>query len=240
MGDFVWGRRIQILKNVNFMSSETEEIKNETSQQESPTNNGDSVLSEIVAFIKLLLLFVFCVWFIHSFIVEGYEVWGPSMRGTLNEGDRILVFKLPCVLRRFPLLPERWKVHEGDIIVFEGKGEDDRRYVKRVIAMVPSDLSSKIVSASENNSQEIFQKKIEYSKNRVYVNNNLVEEPYLDNENKNSDEEDMVYLHPGEYYVLGDNRRISKDSRYFGPISEDQIIGKAIFRFWPLNKIGWL
>lgn len=222
------------------MSDATEELKNTPNQQETEKNNGDSVLSEIIAFIKLLLLFVFCVWFVHSFVIEGYEVWGPSMRGTLNEGDRILVFKLPCVLNRFPLIPERWKVHEGDIIVFEGKGEDDRRYVKRVIAMVPSDSSGKIVSASENTSQEIPQKKVEYSKNRVYVNNNLIEEPYLDSDFKNSDEEDLVFLHPGEYYVLGDNRRISKDSRYFGPITEDQIVGKAVFRFWPLNKIGWL
>ncbi len=222
------------------MSSETEEIKNTSNQQETEKDTGDSVLSEIFAFIKLLLLFIFCVWFIHSFVIEGYEVWGPSMRGTLNEGDRILVFKLPCVLRKFPLLPERWKIHEGDIIVFEGKGEDDRRYVKRVIAMVPSDLSSRIVSASENTSYEVPQKKVEYSKNRVYVNNNLIEESYLDSNFKNSDEEDIVFLHPGEYYVLGDNRRISKDSRYFGPITEDQIVGKAVFRFWPLNKIGWL
>jgi len=222
------------------MSSDIEEIKNTSAPQETEKNTGDSVLSEITAFIKLLLLFVFCVWFIHSFIIEGYEVWGPSMRDTLNEGDRILVFKLPCTLKRFPLLPERWKIHEGDIIIFEGKGEDDRRYVKRVIAMVPSDSSSRIVSASENISHEVPQKKVEYSKNRVYVNNNLLEEPYLDSHFKDSDEEDMVFLHPGEYYVLGDNRRISKDSRYFGPITEDQIIGKAVFRFWPLNKIGWL
>lgn len=222
------------------MSCETEKIQNNSNSQEAPNNSGGSILSEIVAFIKLLLLFVFCVWFIHSFVVEGYEVWGPSMRGTLNEGDRILVFKLPCVLRRLPILPERWKIHEGDIIVFEGKGEDDRRYVKRVIAMIPSDSSSKIVSASGNITKEIQQKKVEYSNNRVYINNNLLEEPYLHGENKNSDEEDLVFLHPGEYYVLGDNRRISKDSRYFGPITEDRIIGKAVFRFWPLNKIGRL
>ncbi|MGC9054047.1 MAG: hypothetical protein ACP5KS_09215, partial [Candidatus Hydrogenedens sp.] len=64
------------------MSSETEEIQNNSNPQESSKNNGDSILSEIVAFVKLLLLFIFCVWFTHSFIVEGYEVWGPSMRGT--------------------------------------------------------------------------------------------------------------------------------------------------------------
>ena len=107
------------------MNCETEEIRNSSTQQEVYKSSGDSVLNEIFAFVKLLFIFILCVWFIHSFVVEGYEVWGPSMKGTLNEGDRILVFKLPCVLKRFPLIPEQWKIHEGDIIVFEGKGEDE-------------------------------------------------------------------------------------------------------------------
>lgn len=221
------------------MSNNENEIIKNTSEPNSSENNEYSVISEIISITKFLLLFAFCIWFIHSFIIEGYEVCGPSMKGTLDDGDRIIVFKLPCVLRQFPL-PERWKIHEGDIIVFEGKGEDNRRYVKRVIAMLPSDASRKLVNASDNTSQELIQKKVEYSKSRVYVNNNLIDEPYLNAEYKNSDEEDMVFLHSGEYYVLGDNRRISKDSRYFGPIKEEQIVGKAIFRFWPLNKIGWL
>ncbi len=222
------------------MNCETEEIRNSSTQQEVYKSSGDSVLNEIFAFVKLLFIFILCVWFIHSFVVEGYEVWGPSMKGTLNEGDRILVFKLPCVLKRFPLIPEQWKIHEGDIIVFEGKGEDNRRYVKRVIAMVPSNSSNRIVSASENTMQEISQKKVEYLNNRVYVNNTLLDEPYINFEFKGSDEDDMIFLNPGEYYVLGDNRKVSKDSRYFGPITEDQIVGKAVFQFWPLSKIGWL
>lgn len=215
------------------------EEKNNITNEAKDTNEV-SVWSEIFSFIKILVLFVFCVWFIHSFVVEGYEVWGPSMMNTLDEGDRILVFKLPCVLKNFPLLPEQWKIHEGDIVVFEGKDENDRRYVKRVIAMVPSQRFSNIANASENAQKEIPQKKVEYFKNKVYVNNHMLEENYLDPKLSMSDEEDLVFLHPGEYYVLGDNRKISKDSRFFGPVTEDQIVGKAIFRFWPLSKIGWL
>ncbi len=221
------------------MGDEVEAKQDIQNPQDVSEKNDDNVIRELFSFVKILIIFVFIVWILHSFVIEGYEVWGPSMKGTLNEGDRILVFKLPCVLKHFPM-PESWRIHEGDIIVFEGKGEDNRRYIKRVIAMVPSNTSEKIVSASENISQNIPQKKVEFSKNRVYVNNNLKEEPYLVQEYKESNEEDMVLLHPGEYYVLGDNRRISKDSRFFGPIKEEQIIGKAVFRFWPLNKIGWL
>ncbi|HOK10335.1 MAG TPA: signal peptidase I [Candidatus Hydrogenedens sp.] len=221
------------------MMEDVNEEKNNITNEAKDTNEV-SVWSEIFSFIKILVLFVFCVWFIHSFVVEGYEVWGPSMMNTLDEGDRILVFKLPCVLKNFPLLPEQWKIHEGDIVVFEGKDENDRRYVKRVIAMVPSQRFSNIANASENAQKEIPQKKVEYFKNKVYVNNHMLEENYLDPKLSMSDEEDLVFLHPGEYYVLGDNRKISKDSRFFGPVTEDQIVGKAIFRFWPLSKIGWL
>ncbi len=221
------------------MGDEVEAKQDIQNPQDVSEKNDDNVIRELFSFVKILIIFVFIVWILHSFVIEGYEVWGPSMKGTLNEGDRILVFKLPCVLKRIPL-PESWKIHEGDIIVFEGKGEDNRRYIKRVIAMVPSDTSGKIVSASENISQNIPQKKVEFSRDRVYINNNLLDEPYLVPEYKDSNEDDMIFLHPGEYYVLGDNRRISKDSRFFGPIKEEQIIGKAVFRFWPLNKIGWL
>jgi len=223
------------------MSYETEKLNNNQNLHETAEDKKISLLSEVFSFIKILILCLFCVWFIHSFIVEGYEVWGPSMMETLNEGDRILVFKLPCVLRRFSFLPERWKIHEGDIIVFEGVKEDDRRYVKRVISMVPSDFSDKaVVNASNNVSQDVLQKKVEYSRDRVYINNHLLDEPYLDSKLKNSNDEDLVFLRPGECYVLGDNRKISKDSRFFGPITEDQIVGKVVFRFWPLNKMGWL
>jgi len=198
-----------------------------------------SVYQEVFSFLKLLLAIILFWWVIHTFVIEGYEVWGPSMMNTLSEGDRIIVFKLPCILRNFPYLPESWKIHEGDIIVFQGKGENERRYVKRVVAMVPSS-SGKVVNASGIKNQDYPIKKVEYINSQLYINSRVVQEDYLDPYFRSSNEEDVVYLKPGECYVLGDNRKNSKDSRYFGPITEDQIVGKAIFRFWPLNKIGRL
>ncbi len=208
-------------------------------KKEEPVEETTSVYQELISFVKLLFFVVFVWWVMHTFIIEGYEVWGPSMMGTLSEGDRIIVFKLPCVFRNFPYLPESWKIHEGDIVVFQGKGENERRYVKRVVAMLPSS-SGNIVNASGIRGQDYPLKKVEYVNSKLYINNRIVQEDYLDPYWGSSDEQDVVYLKPGECYVLGDNRKNSKDSRFFGPITEDQIIGKAIFRFWPLNKIGKL
>lgn len=194
---------------------------------------------ELFSFLKLLVVVILVWWVIHTFVIEGYEVWGPSMMSTLSEGDRIIVFKLPCVLKNFPYLPESWRIHEGDIIVFEGKGENEKRYVKRVVAMLPSS-SGKVVNASGLKNQDYPLKKVEYLNSKLYINNRIVREDYLDPYFGSSEEQDVIYLKPGECYVLGDNRKNSKDSRFFGPITEDQIIGKAIFRFWPLSKMGRL
>ncbi|MCX8064669.1 MAG: signal peptidase I [Candidatus Hydrogenedentes bacterium] len=201
-------------------------------------SEASSFYQEVFSFIKILFVVLLFLWVMHTFVIEGYEVWGPSMMTTLSEGDRIIVFKLPCVLKNFPYLPESWKIHEGDIVVFQGKDRNERRYVKRVVAMLPS--SGKVVNASGIKNHEYPIKKVEYSNSKVYVNNRVIEENYLNPHLSSSNEEDVVYLHPGEYYVLGDNRKNSKDSRIFGPILEEQIIGKAIFRFWPLSKIGRL
>lgn len=213
---------------------ETLEVKNIGGEKD----EGFNIYQELFSFLKVLFITLFFLWIIHTFVFEGYEVWGPSMMTTLSEGDRIIVFKLPCVLKNFPYIPESWKIHEGDIVVFQGKGENERRYVKRIIAMVPS--SGKIVNASGIKNPEYPLKKVEYSNSKVYINNRVIKEDYLDPSLSSSDEQDVVYLHPGECYVLGDNRKNSRDSRFFGPISEEQIIGKAIFRFWPPKKIGRL
>lgn len=204
------------------------------------TTDRFDLLHEVISLAKFLCLLIALVWAIHTFVFEGYEVWGPSMLTTLEEGDRIIVFKLPCKLKNLPLIPESWKIHEGDIIVFEGEDPSHRKYIKRVLAMVPSDTPKNIVNASGKSGQEKIHKKVEYHKGKLYINNQLVKEPYLNPAYQESSEEDLVFLNPGEYYVLGDNRKISKDSRYFGPIRENQIVGKAIFRFWPISKIGWL
>ncbi|MFA6244143.1 MAG: signal peptidase I, partial [Candidatus Hydrogenedentales bacterium] len=75
----------------------------------------------------------------------------------------------------------------------------------------------------------------------LFVDNRRVEESYLPSEITEpfqAKERDEAKLRAGEYYVLGDNRRPSKDSRTFGPVDDQRVIGKAILRLWPLSKFG--
>ena len=101
-----------------------------------------------------------------------------------------------------------------DIVVLDEEKEGEI-IIKRIIGM-PGDT----VSIKDNT---------------VYVNGEELEEDYAYGETSDYEE---ITLGDDEYFILGDNRPISKDSRYFGPVKEDEIIGKVIFRLWPFNKFG--
>ena len=112
------------------------------------------------------------------------------------------------------LLYKLANVDYGDIVVLDEEKEGEI-IIKRIIGM-PGDT----VSINDNT---------------VYVNGEELEEDYAYGETSDYEE---ITLGDDEYFILGDNRPISKDSRYFGPVKEDEIIGKVIFRLWPFNKFG--
>ena len=112
------------------------------------------------------------------------------------------------------LLYKLANVDYGDIVVLDEEKEGEI-IIKRIIGM-PGDT----VSIRDNT---------------IYVNGEEVEEDYAYGETSDYEE---ITLDDDEYFILGDNRPISKDSRYFGPVKEDEIIGKIIFRLWPFNKFG--
>lgn len=112
------------------------------------------------------------------------------------------------------LLYKLANIDYGDIVVLDEEKEGEI-IIKRIIGM-PGDT----VSIRDNT---------------IYVNGEEVEEDYAYGETSDYEE---ITLGDDEYFILGDNRPISKDSRYFGPVKEDEIIGKVIFRLWPFNKFG--
>ena len=102
----------------------------------------------------------------------------------------------------------------GDIIVFHANKQDD--YIKRVIGL-PNE-------------------KVEFKDNKLYINDQLIEEDYLNN--TRTDDVSPVVVPEGTIYVLGDNRLNSTDSRILGPISLDQVVGRVKLQLWPLNELG--
>ena len=112
------------------------------------------------------------------------------------------------------LLYKLANIDYGDIVVLDEEKEGEI-IIKRIIGMPKDTVSIK--------------------DNTVYVNDEELEEDYAYGETSDYEE---ITLGDDEYFILGDNRPISKDSRYFGPVKEDEIIGKIIFRLWPFNKFG--
>lgn len=164
---------------------------------------------------------------LRTLVMESCPVVGPSMEPTLNDGERVLVWKLPVALSRLPLIGGHVPLDPGDLVVFQRPEERGRRYVKRVIAEGAPTASDPAV-------------KVIFEKGRVFVDNRAVDEPYLTPEERDSPIDFEATLQPGQLFVLGDHRSVSKDSLRFGPINEAQVIGRPFLRIWPLGKAGWL
>ncbi len=167
-------------------------------------------LRDIKEFIKdslKYLIVIAIVFFIALFVVSFEQVIGPSMKGTLDAGDVTIVNKLVYKFRT---------IKRNEIVSINQK---DKIMVKRVIGL-PGEH-------------------IEYKDNKLYVNGSLVLENNISIETKDFKLEDIGYetIPKDMYFVLGDNRNNSSDSREFGLVKKDEIIGKIVMRLYPFSKI---
>lgn len=164
--------------------------------------------------------------------IQNYRVEGSSMEPTLAEGQYLLVNKLAYyhvdtehLSRYLPLVdgqkgdvsylarpPER-----GEIIVFRFPGEPSRNFVKRIVAILGDS--------------------IEIRRGDVFVNDQLIDEPYLVEPSRNTIMARTV-MGPGEYFVMGDNRAHSNDSRSWGAVPLENIIGRVWVSYWPLSMFS--
>jgi len=151
---------------------------------------------------------------VKTFLIQAFFIPSASMFPTLREDDRVLVNKLSYDLH---------DVNRGDLIVFErpagSEGDGIRDLIKRVVA-------------TEN-------EKVEGREEGIYVDGRLLEEPYLEDAT-GAGLFEPVTIPDGHVFVMGDNRDNSQDSRVFGPVSEDDIVGRAFVRVWPLPDISLL
>lgn len=157
------------------------------------------------------------------FLLQAFYIPSPSMYPTLKEGDRVLVNKLSYKLH---------DVNRGDVVVFERPASEAPsaipELIKRVVGL-PGDA-------------------VTFRGGRVYINGTVLEEPYLpagvttsaDFAPNRCTVDAPCLIPPGEVWVMGDNRNDSKDSRYFGPIPESSIVGRAFVIVWPLDRLSWL
>ena len=155
------------------------------------------------------VLIIVIVVLIRTYIITPVVVSGNSMVPNLNDGELLLVRKIGYDID---------SITRFDIIVLK---DGDEEIIKRVIGL-PGDH-------------------ISYKNNKLYVNDQLINEPYLFRNTDDFNLEEICtcnMIPKGKLLVLGDNRPVSKDSRQIGLINDDAIVGKAIFRIWPFNKIG--
>jgi signal peptidase I len=147
------------------------------------------------------------------FIVQPVKVEGTSMLPRLHDGERIFVNKL-IYYDEYSWAP---KVDRGDIVVFWFPDDPSKSYIKRVVGL-PGDT-------------------IEMRDGTVRVNGSEVSEKYLDPRlNVSPRTQPPVYVRPNYYFVMGDNRDNSSDSRSWGLVPKKYVYGKALFRYWPLGS----
>ena len=149
--------------------------------------------------------------FIIVFLYQPVKVEGTSMMPSLEDQERIFVNKF--VYRLEP-------IERGDIVVFRYPRDPSKSYIKRVIGVAGD--------------------RVRIDGGQVYVNDQPIEEDYVPPAYADDRSLNEVTVPPHCYFMLGDHRSMSNDSRDFGPVKDGFIYGKAVFGYWPMEKLGRL
>lgn len=199
---------------------EDNNIKDELKQDKDKREKKLKLKDDIIDILKTIVIATIVAFIITNFIIVNAVVPTGSMKNTIMPKDRLIAFRLSYLFTE----PKR-----NDIIVFKYPDDESKLYVKRVIGM-PGD-------------------KINIVEGKVYINDSTEPLPdeyippdYFDENGVNVDESFGPYTVPDKhYFALGDNRGNSWDSRYWDNtyISEDKILGKAVFKYYPKPEILW-
>jgi signal peptidase I len=147
--------------------------------------------------------------FIIIFLYQPVRVEGTSMLPVLEDEDRLFINKLAYRVG---------EIQRGDVVVFQYPHDHEKSYIKRVIALPGDDL------------------KIDHG--TVYVNGSPVKEAYVPRRFEDDRSQPEMTVPQHEYFVMGDHRSVSYDSRDFGPVERELIYGKAAFVYWPMDQAG--
>jgi signal peptidase I len=163
------------------------------------------------SWIRDLFFSVIISLFIILFVYQPVKVEGGSMEPGLEDQERIFINKLVYRLEN---------IGRGDIIVFRYPRDPRKNFIKRVIG-IPGD-------------------RIRVTNGRVYVNGQWKPEPYVPEQYMDSRSYPETVVPADSYFVMGDHRTMSNDSRDFGAVARDFIYGKAVFGYWPVERVGVL
>ena len=189
---------------------------------ESKAKPGMDAIREWVTVIGVALLIAFVV---RGFVLQQFYISGPSMESTMFQNNRVLVNKLSYRLH---------DIHRGDVVVFDRVTTDG-------VEVQHDDLIKRVIGVAGDS--------VSIAGCVVSVNGSEIEEPYLndyDLAQQNLEDRCRVpemasaIVEPGHLFVMGDNRPQSFDSRMFGTIEEDLVVGRAFVIIWPLGSFHWL
>lgn len=189
----------------------------QTDNTHSDINQTDKKQDKLLTFLDSLKTFLIVILIgilLTVFVIQKNIVQGSSMVPTLQSGDQIFVEKISKYI----------SLKRGDIVTVEHTDptHPEVLLIKRIVGL-PGET-------------------VEIKDGHVYINQQLLAENYLDGSVETNIDpqygQAQVTLGKDQYFILGDNRPVSKDSRHIGPITKDQIIGKVLFRFYPFDKFG--
>ncbi len=180
-----------------------------------PESNPQSVAPGLPAMLRSwvrdLIIATAIAGFIILFLYQPVKVEGNSMQPNLEDQERIFINKFVYRLEA---------IAHGDVVVFRYPRDPSKSYIKRVVG-VPGD-------------------RVRVAAGRVYLNGQPLREDYISGDGLDLRSYPEVVVPAGSYYVMGDHRPMSNDSREFGPVAERFIYGKAVFVYWPVERVGTL
>ena len=173
---------------------------------------GKTIWGSVREWVLVVVVALLAALVLRATLIQTYYIPSTSMTPTLEVGDRLMVYKLAFSIG---------DVEKGDLVVFSRPSRlpdsPINDFVKRVVALEGE--------------------KVEVTDGALYIDGSRVDEPYLESSTVTNDFEE-VEVPDGHVFVMGDNRQNSRDSRDFGPIQEELLVGEVFLRIWPFNNFG--
>lgn len=208
LGDAESEDKEEILSEDNIGEDSMENaVTDDKKKRKGKEKEETSVRKELLSWVMIFVGAFVVAYLLSNFVIVNAKVPSGSMISTINIGDKVIGFRLSYLFND----PER-----GDIIMFNAPDKENTIYIKRVIGL-PGDT-------------------IVIKDNQIYINDKLLEEDYLKNDWTCNPGTTEYKVPKGEYFMMGDNRNNSSDSRVWGTVKKKEIIAKGIFRYYPAFK----